>query len=398
MEIRHSTAQDFRQILRIYEHARGFMAAHGNPNQWGPTNWPPETLIRSDIAAGNSYVCVCDGRVVGTFFFQQGADIEPAYRKIEDGAWRDASPYGVIHRLAGDGSVKGIGACCIGWAFEQCPHLRVDTHGDNRVLQNLLEKCGFRHCGTIHVAQDRYPRLAYEKTARAVGLQRLTDNIFYYPHQPESDRPMLAYLQGDRFSLAIDAGYSAKHVDGFYAALAAEGIPQPDLTAITHWHYDHTFGMHQINGVSIALDRTNAFLKAQQAKAADRGYIDRLKAEDRCFAKEYYGEQTLSIVLADLEFHDRLTLRLGGLTAELFHTESPHSEDCACVYAPEAKTLFLGDSTSEDFFNGGYLDRAKLASLIRTIEQIDCQTCVLSHAEPLEKAELLEYMRQALTD
>ncbi|MDE6845144.1 MAG: GNAT family N-acetyltransferase [Lachnospiraceae bacterium] len=163
MEIRHSTEEDFDRIMEIYEHARRFMAKHGNPNQWGPTNWPPKELIHSDIAAGYSYACTHENRIVGTFFFQQGKDIEPTYHTIEDGTWLTDSAYGVIHRLAGDGTVNGIGSFCIEWAYKQCGHLRVDTHGDNQVMQNLLEKCGFTHCGTIYVVEDNYPRLAYEK-------------------------------------------------------------------------------------------------------------------------------------------------------------------------------------------------------------------------------------------
>ena len=164
MEIRHSTEEDFNQIMKIYDYARHFMAEHGNPNQWGPTNWPPKELIHSDIASGNSYVCTYKDKIVGTFFFNQGKDIEPTYDTIEDGAWLDDSPYAVIHRLAGDGSVKGIGSFCIEWALRQCPHLRMDTHGDNIVMQNLLQKNGLTHCGIIYVEEDSYPRLAYEKS------------------------------------------------------------------------------------------------------------------------------------------------------------------------------------------------------------------------------------------
>lgn len=163
MEIRHTTEQDFEQIMKLYENARAFMAAHGNPNQWGPTNWPPSQLIRQDISAGTSYVCVHENRIVGTFFFQAGEDIEPTYRSIEEGSWKDNQAYGVVHRLAGDGSVKGIGEFCLQWAYEQCGHLRIDTHGDNLVMQKLLERTGFTHCGTIYVEEDSYPRLAYEK-------------------------------------------------------------------------------------------------------------------------------------------------------------------------------------------------------------------------------------------
>ena len=76
MKIRHSTEQDLDRIMEIYRFARAFMAEHGNPNQWGPTNWPPEELIRSDIRNGCSYVCLNDAdAVIGTFFFTQGKDM-----------------------------------------------------------------------------------------------------------------------------------------------------------------------------------------------------------------------------------------------------------------------------------------------------------------------------------
>ena len=148
MEIRKSTEQDFDRMMEIYSFARKF----------------PEELIHNDIRNGNSYVCVNDaGKVIGTFFYASGEDIEPVYRKIWDGAWPGSGPYGVVHRIAGDGSEKGIGAFCINWAFRQCGRLRMDTHGDNVVMQNLLTKLGFVHCGTIYVEEDNYPRLAYEK-------------------------------------------------------------------------------------------------------------------------------------------------------------------------------------------------------------------------------------------
>ncbi len=167
MKIRKATNADFPRMMEIYAMARTFMAEHGNPNQWGPNCWPPESLILNDIECGNSYVCVNDeDRVIGTFFFIQGPDIEPTYRKITEGNWLDDSSYGVVHRLAGDGSEKGIGAFCIDYAYRQCGHLRIDTHNDNTVMQKLVTKLGFVHCGTIYVEQDNYPRLAYEKSEK----------------------------------------------------------------------------------------------------------------------------------------------------------------------------------------------------------------------------------------
>ena len=164
MRIRKSELQDLSCMMQIYAYARDFMAQHGNPNQWGPTNWPPKELLQQDIRSGNSYVCVDeDGQIIGPFFYIYGEDIEPTYRKIEDGTWLDDSPYGAVHRVASDGSRPGIGAFCINWAYAQCGHLRIDTHGDNVVMQSLLKKLGFKHCGTIYVVEDNYPRLAFEK-------------------------------------------------------------------------------------------------------------------------------------------------------------------------------------------------------------------------------------------
>ena len=164
-EIRKSGKTDLGRIMEIYSHARDFMAMTGNPDQWGPTNWPPVELIESDIENGNSYVCIYGNRIVGTFYYNFGKDVEPTYLHIEDGAWLGDCAYGVVHRIASDGSVKGVGTFCLLWALAESGHLRIDTHPDNSTMLALLEKCGFRHCGTIFVEEDDYPRLAFERTS-----------------------------------------------------------------------------------------------------------------------------------------------------------------------------------------------------------------------------------------
>lgn len=175
MFIRKTTLSDLPRLMEIYAYARRFMEEHGNPRQWGATNWPPEELLREDIALGRSFVCV-DGqdpadRIVGTFVYVCGPHAEPLYDEITDGDWPSrkvlgkerAETYGVIHRIAGDGSRPGIGSFCINWGFRQCGHLRMDTHGDNLVMQKLLLKLGFTRCGIVHVQEDPDPRFAFEK-------------------------------------------------------------------------------------------------------------------------------------------------------------------------------------------------------------------------------------------
>lgn len=112
--IRHAVPEDFPAILAIYARARAFMKAHGNPRQWNDT-WPPETLLREDIRLGRMYVAVAADEIAAVFVYIQGVDIDPSYRLIENGAWGNPGEYGVVHRLAGSGNVRGVGEYCLNW-------------------------------------------------------------------------------------------------------------------------------------------------------------------------------------------------------------------------------------------------------------------------------------------
>lgn len=161
IEIRKAVPADTDRLMQIFAIAREFMKSSGNPNQW-INGYPQEELIKNEIEQGHCFVCVNndDGMVVATFCLIQGPD--PTYSYIEDGAWPDNEPYYVIHRLASDGSVKGITGFCIDWCHGMSSCLRADTHHDNKVMQHLLEKNGFERCGIIYVANGT-PRIAYQK-------------------------------------------------------------------------------------------------------------------------------------------------------------------------------------------------------------------------------------------
>ena len=156
--IRKALPQELPEILKIYAAARRFMAEHGNPTQWGSAS-PARSLLEEDIRKERLYVCERNGSICGVFAFPIGSD--PTYAKIEDGAWRWDSPYGTIHRLAGDGTKRGIFSECLAWCRGRIGHIRIDTHENNRIMRHLIEKNGFTRCGIIHVA-DGSPRIAYE--------------------------------------------------------------------------------------------------------------------------------------------------------------------------------------------------------------------------------------------
>lgn len=157
--IRNSTPADLPEIERVYACARAFMKATGNPTQWGDQS-PARSLIESDFRNHTGYVAVSDGRIVGAFAWIPGED--PTYRVIEDGAWISDTPYGTIHRIASDGSVHGLLSEVLSFCVKDNPHIRIDTHADNKVMQHLLSKHGFTRCGIIYL-ENGDPRIAYER-------------------------------------------------------------------------------------------------------------------------------------------------------------------------------------------------------------------------------------------
>lgn len=157
--IRLACPEDLASVLTVYQAAREFMAATGNPHQWG-TVYPEKELLLQDMASSHLYVEEHDGVIHGVFAFILGED--PTYGVIDEGQWLDDSPYGTIHRVASDGSFPGFFARCAAFCAALYPHLRVDTHRDNRVMQHVAEMQGFIRCGTVYVA-DGTPRIAYER-------------------------------------------------------------------------------------------------------------------------------------------------------------------------------------------------------------------------------------------
>ena len=85
MQIRKAENYDLEAILNLYQMAREFMAAHGNPGQWGST-YPPVEQVERDIASGNLYVC-CDGEKTAAVFYFAPAPMKPITKFMRGNGW-----------------------------------------------------------------------------------------------------------------------------------------------------------------------------------------------------------------------------------------------------------------------------------------------------------------------
>ncbi|MBQ6494685.1 MAG: N-acetyltransferase [Bacilli bacterium] len=157
--IRLAKEKDLEIIINIYNYAREYMKKTGNTTQWHE-NYPNKEIAINDINNNNLYVYEEDNIIHGVFTFIIGED--KTYKIIEEGSWLSNELYGTIHRLASDGKIKGLFNEVLNYCENIISHIRVDTHENNKVMQHLLLKNGFKRCGIIYV-EDKTPRIAYEK-------------------------------------------------------------------------------------------------------------------------------------------------------------------------------------------------------------------------------------------
>ena len=160
MNIRPARMEELDEIMALYDQGRRFMRRSGNANQW-INGYPGREMIREDIRLGQCYLALEGKEYAAVFCFFHGEDVEPTYREI-DGAWLCEGPYGVLHRIASSGKHPGMVQFCTDWCLAQYPNLKIDTHRDNRPMQDALMRCGFRYCGVI-IIEDGSERLAYQK-------------------------------------------------------------------------------------------------------------------------------------------------------------------------------------------------------------------------------------------
>lgn len=222
-------------------------------------------------------------------------------------------------------------------------------------------------------------------------LYQLSERIYYSAYEEERDRPALGYIKGKRFSVAVDAGHSKQHLDEFYEQLEKHDLPLPSLTVITHWHWDHSFAMHAVHGLTIANERTDKYLKDFIQNRSVKHDKEFLKL-DPSIEKEYAGNKEIIVVPADIVYSGSMKIDTGDLRIEISEAVSPHTDDASFIYIPEERVLFFGDATS-GVFPTWIADKEKTEQICQLIDRIDPVYCIGGHWPIYKKNELLEELR-----
>jgi glyoxylase-like metal-dependent hydrolase (beta-lactamase superfamily II) len=227
-------------------------------------------------------------------------------------------------------------------------------------------------------------------------INKIGKSFWYITPISITDRPILGMVVGNNKTLMIDAGNSEDHANYFISELLKRDVPNPDIVVLTHWHWDHIFGLSALpNTVSIASEKT----KKEMAKlipfswsdeAIDARVKEGVEIEfcAKAIKEEYKDHRDIKTVLPDLTFDKKVEIDLGGVTCIVQYVGGDHASDSVIVYVKEEKILFLADCIYPNMYSEkqNYTIKETLR-LLDELESFDAETYIPSHQQPISKEE-----------
>lgn len=233
-------------------------------------------------------------------------------------------------------------------------------------------------------------------------IKKLTNNIYYMPYNDDTVRPTLGLICGKNSCLVVDSGNSPNHAKEFIAEVKLMDIPPMKYLALTHYHYDHTFGIKEMNLITIAHEKTKQEIEKMKQLRWDDASLDKLVEENifdefccKCIKKEIVEREKFTIGDVDIVYNDSIRIDLGDLTCVIKSVAGSHTDDSTIIYVPEDKVMFLGDCAYVGRINGllAY-DKEKLFKMIDIIQRYDVDYYVLSHDTICDRKDIIEYWNQ----
>jgi glyoxylase-like metal-dependent hydrolase (beta-lactamase superfamily II) len=231
-------------------------------------------------------------------------------------------------------------------------------------------------------------------------LHNLTPHVYWTPPEERTDRPVLGAVAGQHATLMVDAGNSPAHVRLFLDGLAGIGASPPRYVALTHWHWDHTFGLQALDAPALAHAETRARVLEMAGWEWSDADIDRRVEQglemDFCrvhLKAEWPDRSGLHIRAPDVTFTHEMHVDLGGVTCRLIHVGGDHSSDSCVIHVPEDGVAFVGDCLYENLHHSPpYYTTARLFPLLERVLGLGAAWYLIAHnPQPTPRAELEEW-------
>ena len=178
------------------------------------------------------------------------------------------------------------------------------------------------------------------------------------------------YLISGTKTVLIDTG-TGMHINDLLSSLEGEiDVRDIDYIILTHEHFDHCGGVKTLKELSHA----QVCMHEYAAPVVEQGLE---------WSAGFFGARQPKTDV-DMKLKDGDAIDLGGTTLHIIHTPG-HSPGSICIYEPEGKSLFSGDTVfahgdvgRTDFFGG---DVEALIHSVEKLARMDVENLYPGHGE-----------------
>jgi glyoxylase-like metal-dependent hydrolase (beta-lactamase superfamily II) len=174
-------------------------------------------------------------------------------------------------------------------------------------------------------------------------LKQLTPHVYVFPMDEALERvqPNIGVIHTESQTILIDAGNGPRRARQLAMELAAMDLPPVRTVIYTHHHWDHIFGAQVYHAPTIIAHETcHQHLQGWMNRPLGGNFSEPRSSAMNLAINDW---RDFHICLPSMTFSRHLTLYFDGITLELSHFASPHSNDGLIVYLPEQGVRFVGD-------------------------------------------------------
>jgi glyoxylase-like metal-dependent hydrolase (beta-lactamase superfamily II) len=232
-------------------------------------------------------------------------------------------------------------------------------------------------------------------------FNRLTKRVYYMDCVHEGDRPVLGVVIGDKYSLIIDGGNSKAHAEEFLSYIRKLNITELKYLVLTHWHWDHVFGIETMNLINVFNNKSNEKIEwMRNLSWNDEAIRERVKnGEEIEFCEENIkiehpnNDRKINIPKADILYDREILIDLGNVTVKIERIDADHSNDCSLVTVVEEGVTFMGDAMYLDMYNGPYsYTKEKLYPLLEKLISYNSNFYIPAHHPKYTNSEFMDFV------